>query len=501
MYNKIAINEASRIEIKNFILSWFINNINNEDFYIYVKLKDKLESKFNNTYIEKLNLDDEAIRYLIEIPEKYKIKVIQQEKAICGIIDKDSEMYRLIKFIDSIYDKLNEFEIILKDKKQNKLIQSIDYWRKNLKENSSEYIIPLDKILGFSLTYLRILNPSNEKISQPITTKVYPEIYMLKDDFNNYNQQLVNSIFKEKNQITGELFIKNVSILINRIMSEYQDKKKINTITKQNLNILLKGVPGTGKSRVIDVYLSKLTTKENIQRINIHSQSSNTDLMQGIGINLNGKDLLYTEKQGIILNFILKAICNPDEVFALVLEEIQENSLNELIGDLIYLIDIDKRVCSINIANIIKDMAKDKHNYIENPFQLINDIIEQYDVHYVTLVDMVEDNKNKTFKKLILPDNIYILCTTNYREDKKIIEDNLFRRFEVIDIFPDSTPIKNLDVREFFEKLNKSIGYVYSQDIHTDRYLIGQSNWIDVDTVDEFYKALIKLMNLRKLEI
>ena len=68
-------------------------------------------------------------------------------------------------------------------------------------------------------------------------------------------------------------------------------------------NILLKGVPGTGKSRTIDniitnhLNLKKEHHKSNVLRINIHSASSNADLMQGIGISSNENgNIEYKEK-------------------------------------------------------------------------------------------------------------------------------------------------------------------------------------------------------------
>jgi hypothetical protein len=51
----------------------------------------------------------------------------------------------------------------------------------------------------------------------------------------------------------------------------------------------------------------------------------------------------YSENQGLILDIIKRATLHPKQPFVLILEEIQENSLNELIGDLIYLIEDDKR--------------------------------------------------------------------------------------------------------------------------------------------------------------
>ena len=71
-------------------------------------------------------------------------------------------------------------------------------------------------------------------------------------------------------------------------------------------NILFKGVPGTGKSYIIDniiEYELLLKNKpENICRINIHSASSNADLMQGIAISTENNQVSYKEKQGLVFN-------------------------------------------------------------------------------------------------------------------------------------------------------------------------------------------------------
>ena len=108
---------------------------------------------------------------------------------------------------------------------------------------------------------------------------------------------------------------------------------------------------------------------------------------------------------------------------------------------------------------------------------------------------LIEDNPK--FKKIIIPDNLYIYCTTNYREDKKIIEDNLFRRFEVIDIFPEKSALENTAVQLFFEELNDVIIKVMSEvdEVHPDRYLIGHANWIKVNEDTDFYRAFLKLVN------
>jgi len=265
-------------------------------------------------------------------------------------------------------------------------------------------------------------------------------------------------------------------------------------------NILFKGVPGTGKSRAIDTIIEKELNikdeKKNILRVNIHSASSNADLMQGIGISTNANgSIKYSEKQGLILDMIKRATFHPKQPFVLILEEIQENSLNELIGDLIYLIEEDKRAKEIEADN-------EEYSYEE----LVNKLIEEHkDMSYIEVPYLVNDSTD--YKKMIMPNNLFIFCTSNYRDDKKVIEDNLLRRFEVIEIYPKNKKemgkdeneedyFKSKDVSDFLEALNTSILKVMddNHETHPDRFIIGHSIWKDVTDDKTFYKAFSKLI-------
>lgn len=264
-------------------------------------------------------------------------------------------------------------------------------------------------------------------------------------------------------------------------------------------NLLFKGVPGTGKSRAIDTIIAEKVGLEkndhNVLRINIHSASSNSDLMQGIGISTNDKgNIRYSEKQGLILDIIKRATLHPNQPFVLILEEIQENSLNELIGDLIYLIEGDKRAV----------LTADNKEY-ESYETLVDQLTDKdSNIHYVEIPYLVNDRTD--YKKMIMPSNLFIFCTSNYRDDKKIIEDNLLRRFEVIEIYPNKD-VAGEYVKEFLDSLNTSILTVMQKnhEIHPDRYMIGHAIWKDVKKDDKsFYRAFLKLItefkDIREIE-
>lgn len=274
-------------------------------------------------------------------------------------------------------------------------------------------------------------------------------------------------------------------------------------------NILFKGAPGTGKSTIIDEIIDHQLRLEkysdNILRINIHSASSNADFMQGIGINTtNDNQIEYREKQGLIFDHIRRACYAPNQPFVLVLEEIQENSLNELIGDLIYLIEPSKRVQIQKLADDLDDGVAYPYFSSETTEEGILqryknkakvDNIEFYSVKIPYLV-----STHTTYREMIVPDNLYIFCTSNYRDDKKVIEDNLLRRFDVIEIYPkyshDGIKYESDAVSHFLHYLNDSIReYFDNREVHPDRFMIGHTNWIKIHENEEadFAKALLKV--------
>jgi len=293
-------------------------------------------------------------------------------------------------------------------------------------------------------------------------------------------------------------------------MLEFSNEPKGKEQWEENFiykNILFKGVPGTGKSKTIDNIIDKeLDIKHlsnNILRINIHSASSNSDLMQGVSISTteDNKNVLYKEKQGAILNHIFKAIYKPKQPFVLVLEEIQENSLNELIGDLIYLIEDKKRtIVDLELRDNTEIAYEDLFNKIDEKYKA-----DSKDLHKVELPSLVENSQSNI--KMVVPNNLFIFCTSNYRDDKKVIEDNLLRRFDVVEIYPKTKEelgqnekgediFKSQDVSDFLEKLNDGILEQFKDETHPDRFMIGHANWLDIDEEDKesFYKALLKVI-------
>lgn len=475
---------------------------------------------------------DNEIRYHTLILND--INTTNTNQSISEYIDNSQVWHKNILDLDSFEDKYADLVIINPQIGGNYIDGDIS--RQKEKEDESQQGI-LDK-LSRTLNHFynegsTIVFYGKEKHFESIFATAkhikynsnLTDCFILKNDIKESLcfEQIDNSFIKCNNNATEEEIIESfddIEIKLESFMGNDNKKvllkdKEVNIMEekkepfsnkeKGNLNfeyknILFKGVPGTGKSRAIDTIIEKELKiqgkKENILRVNIHSASSNADLMQGIGISTSSNgSIKYSEKQGLILDMIKRATFHPNQPFVLILEEIQENSLNELIGDLIYLIEDDKRAKEIE--------ADDKeYSYEELVDKLIKD---DSNISYIEIPYLVNDSTD--YKKMIMPNNLFIFCTSNYRDDKKVIEDNLLRRFEVIEIYPKNQEemgkdengedyFKSKDVSDFLESLNLSILKVMddNHETHPDRFMIGHAIWQDVKDEKTFYKAFSKLV-------
>lgn len=267
------------------------------------------------------------------------------------------------------------------------------------------------------------------------------------------------------------------------------------------LNVLFKGVPGTGKSLAVDALIEDLgidPTQPSAQvlRINVHSASTNSQLMQGIGVSTLGGQITYSEKRGLVLNHLVAAIQDPAQPYVLVLEEVQENSLNALIGDLIYLIEPSKRlsVCDLLLKIAFSEVASfSASSLAELVAQLLRWAqMKGEHVSSVRLPTLVAAD-GQDGMALVFPRNLHVFCTANYRDDRKIVEDNLMRRFDVIEIPPCPEAIRDLDVRDVFKRLNDGLRGL--DNTHGDRNELGHADWLEVDSPASMAKALLKALH------
>jgi len=256
--------------------------------------KSEYEFKIDTEYKNKIIECNDFLKptYGSDIPSKFtKIKIVETKPIFELCNNQALELFQ--KLIRRIYDKDEDLGKIFQSKVRYKSFQNDTLeWETMISEDEK-------KLLKNNWSYIK---------------KCIYEIFGSKVKIKNNRINQTNEIVRKKMNKQEE-----------KIKQKFSDKKiEYNFKYK---NILLKGVTGTGKSRMIDnIIINHLNLKEehqetNVLRVNIHSASSNTDLMQGIGISSseNG-NIEYNEKQGLILELMEKAIFMPSQPFVLVLE-------------------------------------------------------------------------------------------------------------------------------------------------------------------------------------
>ncbi|MFL2076088.1 AAA family ATPase [Marinilactibacillus psychrotolerans] len=154
--------------------------------------------------------------------------------------------------------------------------------------------------------------------SRPIVEEEY-ESYTLTD--------FLNEVFIDETQIT-------------RIQSILQNKK----------NLIFKGAPGVGKTFLAD-RLAYLMMEEKddsrIQMIQFHQSYSYEDFIEGFRPKADGEG--FELRQGPFIKFARKAARDPERDYFFIIDEINRGNMSKIFGELMVLIETDKRGKSVNL--------------------------------------------------------------------------------------------------------------------------------------------------------
>jgi len=173
---------------------------------------------------------------------------------------------------------------------------------------------------------------------------------------------------------------------------------QITSLLLRKKNIVLQGSPGVGKTfiaRKIAYSIMGETNDNNIEVVQFHQSYSYEDFIQGFRPSDNG----FIIKDGLFINFCKKALANPSQKFFLIIDEINRGNLSKIMGELMLLIEADKRNPSYSL----------KLTYAQS----------ETDLFYV-------------------PENIYLIGTMNTADRSLALVDYaLRRRFAFITLSPE----------------------------------------------------------------
>ncbi|SDL59804.1 AAA family ATPase [Kriegella aquimaris] len=171
------------------------------------------------------------------------------------------------------------------------------------------------------------------------------------------------------------------------------------SLLKRKKNIILQGPPGVGKTfiaRKLAYEIMKEVNNAHIEMVQFHQSFSYEDFIQGLRPTLKGT---FDLKDGIFFTFCRRAQAHPDKPFFFIIDEINRGNLSKIFGELMMLIEADKR-----------------------------------DSAYALKLTYAEDEEDRFY----VPNNLYIIGTMNTADRSLAIVDYaLRRRFAFIGLQPD----------------------------------------------------------------
>lgn len=171
------------------------------------------------------------------------------------------------------------------------------------------------------------------------------------------------------------------------------------SLLKKKKNIILQGSPGVGKTFIARKLAYEIMQEEkdaNIEMVQFHQSYSYEDFIQGIRPTQKGG---FDLRDGIFYSFCQRALAHPDRPFFFIIDEINRGNLSKIFGELMMLIEADKR---------------------EEKFAL--------------KLTYAEDEKDRFY----VPQNLYIIGTMNTADRSLAIVDYaLRRRFAFVTLKPE----------------------------------------------------------------
>ncbi len=156
-------------------------------------------------------------------------------------------------------------------------------------------------------------------------------------DLSRFEFEIESSVVQE----TFELYSKED--FLNEVFISEQQYDKIAILLKRKKNIIMQGAPGVGKTfaaKKLAYSLMGAVDDSRMEMVQFHQNYAYEDFVMGFRpVEGGGFEL----RNGIFHQFCLKASNDPDRDYFFIIDEINRGNLSKIFGELLMLIENDKR--------------------------------------------------------------------------------------------------------------------------------------------------------------
>lgn len=236
-----------------------------------------------------------------------------------------------------------------------------------------------------------------------------------------------------------------------------------------SINIIFYGPPGTGKTYIVSEQSTGICHKKRenyaelvghgqIAFVTFHQSYSYEDFVEGIRPVTKNGVVNYEVRQGIFRQMCDRAEIDPDNNYVLIVDEINRANISKVFGELITLLEPDKRLGETNAIKVRLPYSGDEFG---------------------------------------IPSNLYLIGTMNTADRSiALLDTALRRRFEFKEMMPKPELLKTVEginLAALLTGLNRRIEYLYDRD-HT----IGHAFFMNVQSLAEldavFRRKVIPLL-------
>lgn len=176
---------------------------------------------------------------------------------------------------------------------------------------------------------------------------------------NNYRNFLNTNIVDESEVIATY----SKDDFLNEAFIDEKKYDSIVSILDKKKNIILEGAPGVGKTFIAKRLAYSIIGKKDkskVELIQFHQSYSYEDFIEGYRPNENGFEL----QRGIFYKLCKKACNDRDNNYYLIIDEINRGNLSKIFGELLMLIECDKREDSLKLAYSEEEFFVPENLYI-----------------------------------------------------------------------------------------------------------------------------------------